>query len=326
MSEPSATPPGPTGPERRRRKPGRRRAVLIAAACVCAAAATAVVVQEVSSTDASNGSSGTVRLREPTEAEKDVLHDAEQRLLRDCMGEHGFEYRTAVRQPVPEAREFPYVVDDTDWARRHGYGSDIERRLEEIRRDDPNQRYFRSLPAGRRAAALAAANGERPTGLTVKTPDGLRLTRSTQGRRAEAERRLYGDLGAWFQARSTMDALRQLRTGRVTADPAFAEAARPWARCMRAAGHDYADPAALRRALPPPEHPLPREREVALAVAEATCARESGLAVTARRLDGKYDTELRRRYRAAVNTGLRLQLAALPRARTLIGTGEGQHP
>ncbi|QLE70326.1 hypothetical protein FGW37_00730 [Streptomyces rectiverticillatus] len=54
----------------------------------------------------------------PTEAEKDILHDAEQRLLRDCMG--------------------------AEWARQHGYGSDLERRREETRWNDPNQRYFRS--------------------------------------------------------------------------------------------------------------------------------------------------------------------------------------
>ncbi|MEU1372306.1 hypothetical protein ABZ442_01410 [Streptomyces triculaminicus] len=259
--------------------------------------------------------------RELTSTEKDTLHSAEQILLRDCMREKGFEYRPVPREPVPDAREFLYVIEDTDWARRHGYGTDIERRMSELRTSDPNQRYFRSLPAEQRAKALAAANGRQPQGLTATGPDGVKLTRSPQGCRSEAERTLYRDLGAWFQARATRDALRQMRIRDVTSDAEYAPATRAWARCMRQAGHDYADPAALRRSLPPPERPLPRNQEIALATAEANCAHTSGLAETAKRLDRKHDAQLRGRYASDVNTASRLQLEALPRAREIVRAG-----
>ncbi|MFD3513000.1 hypothetical protein [Streptomyces sp. NPDC058657] len=256
-------------------------------------------------------------VRELTDKEKDTLHAAEQHLLRDCIRARGFSYSVVPRRPVPEEREFRYVIDDIAWARLHGYGSDLQRRAERIRGEDPNQRYFKSLTAERRAAALAAVNGASPRGLSVRTPDGMLLTRSAEGCRAHAERTLYRDLGAWFRARSTLESLREMRTERVLADHDYARATRPWSRCMRAAGHPYTTPGAVRQALAAARPPLPRSREVALAVTEATCARSSGLAATAGRLDRTHDTELRRLHQSDVITGLRLQLAALPRARSL---------
>ncbi|MFD9451866.1 hypothetical protein ACFWBC_02045 [Streptomyces sp. NPDC059985] len=261
--------------------------------------------------------------REATAQEEDLLHTAEQLLLRDCMREAGFVYEPVPRQPVPEAKEFLYVVDDLDWAGRHGYGSDIERKHEQLRAEDVNQRYFQSLPQQRRAAAIGAANGPRPEGMTARTPDGLTITRSSEGCRSQAQRTLYPQLETWFRARVTMDSLPSLRGAKVLADGAFLDAARNWSTCMRAAGHDFKDPAAVRASLPPPERPLPRDQEVALAVAEAGCARTSGLAATAARLDRTYDAELRAQYRSDVETWLGLRTAALPRARSVIEADRG---
>ncbi|MFD8986411.1 hypothetical protein, partial [Streptomyces sp. NPDC059564] len=222
------------------------------------------------------------------------------------------------RQPVPDARDFPYVIDDPEWAGRHGYGSDIDRKREEISNDGVNERYFKSLPEERRAPAIAAANGARPDGLTARAPDGLRITRSPDGCQSQAERGLYPDLAAWFQARVTVDSLPPLRGGKVIGDGAFRDATQKWSACMRTAGYEFQDPAAARAALPPPDQPLPREREVAMAVAEAGCARASGLAETAARLDRAYDAELREEYGTDVTTWLRLRLDALPRARAVV--------
>ncbi|MEU5431397.1 hypothetical protein AB0H73_38145 [Streptomyces olivoreticuli] len=314
---------GPEGAGRvGRRGGGRRIAVALTVLAPVVAGVVAVALRAASApADAPGRTSARPAasvLREPTEKEKELLHKAGQLLLRDCMRRKGFEYRTFERNPVADAREFPYVIDDVDWARRHGYGSDIERAMQEIRRNDVNQHYFQGLPAERRAAALAAANGARPQGLTARTPDGMTMTRSSAGCQSEAEGTLYQDLRAWFQAQTTATALPPMRNEKVAAEPEFAKATRSWATCMRAAGHDYADPAALRAALPPPERPLPRGQEVELAVDEADCARTSGLGETARRLDRKHDAELRRRYRTEVEARLRLQLAALPRARSVI--------
>ncbi len=264
------------------------------------------------------------RLRELTGTEQDLLHSAEQILLRDCMRDKGFVYQPVPRQPVPDARTFPYVVDDLEWARQHGYGSDIERQRENVRNNDVNQRYFQGLPENRRASAIAAANGNRPQGLTARTPDGTAITRSPQGCQSQAQRKLYQNLESWFQARVTMDSLPSLRGEEVTADPEYKKAARAWAACMRTAGHDFKDPAALRAALPPPKRPLSRSEEVALATSEVNCGQSSGLAATSRRLDRKYGAELTKRYRSDANAWLRFRLVALPRARSVIEADRGR--
>ncbi|MEU5977874.1 hypothetical protein [Streptomyces sp. NPDC047315] len=306
---------------------GNRRRLAAGTLVLCAVLAVPLTVHAVSESDGTTGAKADGARpdsdsgrpdREPTRQEKDSLYRAEQLLLRDCMRRHGFVYQPVPKNPVPEAREFPYVVDDVAWARRHGYGSDIDRESARLRDADPNQRYFQNLPPERRAAALEAANGRRPVGLTAKNPDGTTLTRSDQGCRTDAERALYGDVQQLFQARSTAGALPDVRRSRVLADPRFAKATKPWARCMRAAGHPYDTPADLRQKLPSSDRPLPRQQEIQLAVAEATCAGTSGLAETAASLDRQYDHELRQRHRADLETGYRLQLAAVPRARSVV--------
>ncbi|MEU4356236.1 hypothetical protein [Streptomyces virginiae] len=53
-----------------------------------------------------------------TAAGRSLLHDAEQELQRRCMTAAGFRYRAKPENPLPEARDFPYVVDDAQWAGR----------------------------------------------------------------------------------------------------------------------------------------------------------------------------------------------------------------
>ncbi|MET9470373.1 hypothetical protein ABZY44_37420 [Streptomyces sp. NPDC006544] len=305
----------------------KRHKVAIAAAAAAFTGGTLVVVlgipfaaggaplPERGGAPAASGERASEPPREPVPAELDLLHTARELLLRDCMRAKGFVYQPVPRQPVPEAREFPLVLDDVDWARRHGYGSDLAAVAERNQRDDVNQHYFESLPADRRVQALLAANGPRTEGLTARTPDGMEMGRSPEGCQSDADRTLYGDLAGWFQARTTLTSLTSLVSERAGAAPEFSEATRPWAVCMRTAGHDFADPAAVRAALP-----VPRTEEIRLAVAEATCAQSSGLAETASGLSRKFETELRERYRADVNTAFRLQLGALSRARSVIAS------
>ncbi|MCX5205862.1 hypothetical protein OG897_31080 [Streptomyces sp. NBC_00237] len=256
--------------------------------------------------------------------ELDLLHRAKQILLRDCMRARGFVYLPVPREPVPEARDFPYGIDDPAWAARHGLGSDIDRQRDRIRRQDPNQIYFRALSPERKSDALRAANGPEPTGLTARTADGAILTRSSQGCQAEADRTLYGDLGRWFQAASMAESLAELRRQRVLADPGYAQAARVWSACMRKAGHSYADPARLRAAVETLQ-PLPKAREVAMALAEARCARSSGLAATAAELDREHAARLRQGREPEADAQRRLQLTALPRARSVVdGAAAGE--
>lgn len=253
----------------------------------------------------------------------DALTAAEQFLLRDCMRKAGFAYVVTDPRAVPEVRDFPYVIDDVSWARRHGYGTDLRRRQERAMADDPNERYFQSLPAQRKAAALAAANGTDPDRLTITTVDGAQYGRDSHSCGSQAQQRLYGDLAGWFGARASMDAITAMRTGAVRAHPAFIRATRPWADCMRRSGHPHASPSSLRAALSDPRHPLPKATEIDLATGEATCARRAGLATTATALDRHYDTVLRARYPSVVATYERLRAAALPKARSIVAIERG---
>ncbi|MFJ5731746.1 hypothetical protein [Streptomyces paradoxus] len=182
------------------------------------------------------------------------MHDTEQDLLRQCMRQEGFRLWKVPLEPVPEQREFPYVVDDVKWAREHGYGSDIRQRAERLRAEDPNRRYFEGLSSERRAAAKAALHGrDRSGGPSVTLPGGGVVRRSGDGCTAQAQTRLYGDFARWFRAKTFTDNLTGLRMARVTAEPAFRKAVKNWSSCMRGTGHAYDDPGQARRAFSTPE-------------------------------------------------------------------------
>ncbi|WP_406861878.1 hypothetical protein ABZO31_15940 [Streptomyces sp. HUAS MG47] len=245
--------------------------------------------------------------------EQQLLARAEQTLIARCLTGQGFRYEVRVPQPPP--RRFPYVGDDVGWARAHGFGRDEERRLAAAKAADPNERWFRSLPPARKRAALAALNGPRPVGLRARMPGGGTVAASDEGCTARAQRHLYGDLPAWFEARLTAANLTPLYVPRVRADPAYRKAVRAWSACMKRRGHAYPTPEALRAALPGTGAAV-GERE--LAVAEAECAADSGLAATAKELDARYAAAARRAHAAPLATKTRLERAALPRAREVL--------
>ncbi|WP_371657684.1 hypothetical protein [Streptomyces sp. NBC_00280] len=248
-----------------------------------------------------------------TAREKSLLYEAEQAMVQSCMARKGFQVWKVPENPVPEDKSFPYVVDDVAWARRHGYGSDVRRRIDQVRRSDPNRRYLQGLPPNRRTQAVDAYSG-RTGGLEVRLPTGVTAGRSTDGCLAETEGTLYGGLGNWFRAKAVTDSLGSIRRADVFADPQFRDSTREWAACMREHGHRYADPGQARAEFAS-DTAKDRNKEVRTAVDEARCAHSSGLSATARRLDARYDKRLQQKYRAAVDSRLRLERAALPRAR-----------
>ncbi|QES51699.1 hypothetical protein DEJ50_31455 [Streptomyces venezuelae] len=288
--------------------------------------ATGCVADKPGATD-KPGTSGTDRAADAagpdlTTAELHTLERAEQVLIGRCLRAQHFAYVEPGPEPEPGTRRFRYVVDDIAWARSHGYGLEQERRIAARKDADPNARYFRSLPPERRKAALAALNGARPVGLSVGMPGGGVASASDSGCTAGAQRNLYGDLRSWFSARLVVANLAPLYVPRVREDRRFRQAEAAWARCMAGLGHRLAGPhesrqalAALVRGLPPARA---RTAEIRLAVAEAECARDSGLAKTADALDEQYGAEVRHRYGAQIATRLRLQRSALPRAHRIL--------
>ncbi|MFJ8828401.1 hypothetical protein [Micromonospora aurantiaca] len=253
----------------------------------------------------------------------EVRYAATQVLIRDCMQRRGFRYWPVPRQPVPELREFPYVLDDVSYARRYGYGGALERRLQEAIAADPNARYARDLPPERGAAAVRAVNGDprEPDALRATLPAGGVLRRSSHSCTSEAERQLYRDLPTWYRVTRITDNLAGLRVGRVLADPRYADGVTAWRRCMRAAGHDVADPASARASVPEPASGAASPGEIGLAEAEATCATRTGFGRLARRLDAEHRRALDRRFHTEVTERLRLEADALPRARAVLAAG-----
>ncbi|WP_306215882.1 hypothetical protein [Actinoplanes sp. RD1] len=251
---------------------------------------------------------------EPAGNDGRVLHDAEQVLVQRCMQRAGFDYWPEPAQQAQE-RSFPYVLDDVDWARRHGYSSFRQPVGGE---SSANQRYHASLPTGRRAAAIVALNGREPTGLRARLPNGLLVEHSDEGCVSEARSGLYGDLATWYRVTKVAESLPGVRAGLVTADARFTAAVRRWAACMHRGGHPYDSPAALHAAFADAEQRLPRPDETELAVAEARCAGTSGLSAVSRELDSRYQDVLSEQTRSDLEARRRLQSRALPRAREIV--------
>jgi hypothetical protein len=276
---------------------------------------------------------------EVTADEARVLWDAEQALVRDCMARYGFKYWAVPRNSIPENREFPYVVDDLGWARRHGYGSDILQQIDRLRERNPNRRYLDSLPGQRRAAAFVALYGvapqpsaatRRPDQLEARLPTGAVVRRSAASCTSEAPGRLYGDLRTWFRSTRVVQNLTDLRRTRVVNDPRFTTAVSAWAACMRARGHPYAHPRLARAAALAAKDPVGsttrEQREKQIAVAEAICAGETGLSTETRELDEKYGRDLVARYRPDVTAERRMRRDALPTAHRITAVGRGHAP
>lgn len=257
-------------------------------------------------------------LQEISRHELNLLDIAEQTLERECMERSGFRLWVTPRDAVSGPLNFPYVLDNVDYAAQQGYGTRLRQLEDERARTDPNTVYFESLPADRKAALVAAANGAAPIGLEANLPNGMVVRHSDQGCSAEAQRRLYGDLRAWYQARKTAEALPGIRRGLVTADPELHRALPAWSNCMRERGHSYRSPEDIRVALPQPDQPGAHETEVRLAVAEATCAKQTGLAETVRELDRHYAATLGHEFHRDLDAMRRMQFTALPLARAVV--------
>lgn len=260
----------------------------------------------------------------PVSTDVQALDFAERMLLAGCMREAGFDYPVTARPPSPP--DLGYVLTDVEWAQAHGYGGDLRKQIAESDRGDPGRRYFEHLSPARRAAALVAMNGETPDGLEITTPEGVTLTRNPGSCVSRAQQQLYGDLAAWFTAKSTTDFLDTERVTAVESDAGYRAAAARWSGCMAGSGYRFPDPQRLHSTLPDAEHPMPREREVAMAVTEARCAGYSGLGEVAARLDARFAARSRTEYPKEIADYDTLRANALPRAWALVRESEVSTP
>jgi hypothetical protein len=254
-----------------------------------------------------------------TDTETRLLNRAETVLVGRCMRRQGFAYWAGEPARAGEgAGPFPYVLDDVARARREGYGSPV---TPTSGPPDPNERYVAGLDERGQRAYITALYGTRSPDhrLTVTLDGGVTLHASRDGCTADAERSLYRDLALWFGASRTVDNLRVVVEAKVRGDSRFTAAQAAWADCMGDRHHPYPSVGALREDLgrrTPGESG--RAAVTALAVAEASCARSSGFAEVARRLDASYTAQVRSAKADTIDALRRLQLDALPRARAVV--------
>ncbi|MEV0326142.1 hypothetical protein AB0H63_06755 [Micromonospora echinospora] len=256
---------------------------------------------------------------------EDILDLAEQILVRDCMARSGFRVWLTPPNPIPEDKDFPYVVDDIAWAQQHGYGSDIEKQIEHLRSEDPNGQYFATLSSQQKEAASVALHGPAGKGVEVALPSGGVVGHSDRGCGAEAQRKLYGDFANWYRMNTFVKDLVSERRGLVLGDHRYKTAVLQWADCMRAQGMAYGSPMETRDAVRDKKR-FDRGAEIRLATAEAGCAARSGLSGVAHQLDQHYAEQLKKRYAEEVTAEARLRETALPRATEIIDAQRADPP
>ncbi|MEU6378944.1 hypothetical protein [Streptomyces sp. NPDC046909] len=267
--------------------------------------------------------------RELTDAEQLRVADAQQRLIKRCMAGKGFDYWEAERLSLEESRTLGWVTDDVAWADKHGYGSRIEAKHERARRNNRNVAYREGLSAERRAAYDKALDeGIDAPVITAEVPTGGTVRKRVGGCVAQAEKQLYGDRVAWFRAEKTVMGLQPLYVPRLMADKRFAAALASWSGCMARSGYTYRDPQEARQAAveqglkadqadqTDPGKAFEAERK--LAVADATCAKNTSLRAIGNERETHYVNQLRGRYGNDLDTYARLQLRAFARATEIV--------
>jgi hypothetical protein len=265
------------------------------------------------------------RGRELTESEQILVRRAEQTLVQKCMAAKGFTYWIGPLPTVDDLKGDGYVLTDVGWAKRHGYGSRLQEKVQDLQRDDPNHAYANALPRTERVRYSETLEGG-PSGvmLTAELPGGGTIRTPRDSCLSDAKDQLYGDFEAWFRAEKTATNLTPLYVPALVEDQRFTGAVEAWSACMRDAGHDYPDPSTVREKLPELTAGLTEEKayaaEVGLAVAEATCATETSLAETARALDLEYRDKKLRRYREDIAAYQRMSRTALNRAEDITGS------
>lgn len=249
--------------------------------------------------------------------------DAQQRLTKQCMKRHGFDYWEDRRLTLEESRPVRYVQDDVEWARKYGYGGRIDAKSQKVRESNPIGTYRQSLSASRRTAFdIALDGGDDARTLTAPLPGGGgEIRKRLGGCTEEAERKLYGDPAEWFRTGKVATSLNSLYGEDLMKDRQLTEALGAWSRCMKKAGQPYKDPQAARDAVRVNTSRLGETRadeaftaERKTAVADATCARETSLRAVASARETYYEDRLRDRYGKDLDTYRNLGQQAYDRA------------
>ncbi|GAA3007951.1 hypothetical protein Sfulv_51790 [Streptomyces fulvorobeus] len=263
--------------------------------------------------------------RELTDREEILVRRAEQLLVKECMEKAGFTYWVGALPTVDDLSGNGSFLTDVGWAKRNGYGSRLHAKAQNIQRDDPNSAYAKTLSQEQGVRYSDALLGSPSSGmLTAELPAGGAVQTPRDSCLADAKGRLYGDFETWFRAEKTATNLTPLYAADLVKDQRFTGAVKEWSACMRAAGHDYADPSQAREKLPELTEGLSEEKgyavEVDLAVAEATCANKTPLTRRARALETEYRRKQLPHHGDHIAIYQRMSLDALARAEAITGS------
>ncbi|MGV9251206.1 hypothetical protein [Streptomyces sp. NPDC003697] len=268
-----------------------------------------------------------------TDAERKLLGEAEQQLIADCMRNHGFQYRLAPDMPGSELEtpERRFGLDDVAWARGHGYGlaeaaASGDRDGKAAVEKSPQALYITSLSPRRQADFDRALNGTDRAAIVVPAPGRGKIFTSADGCQADARRHLYGDLQKWTEAKAAVVNLEYYTYDDVVAEPRYTKALADWRTCMKSRGLAYPSSSEAIGAVAKENRSRTaeeaRKHETTVAVADAECNREAGLARIGARLQREHvQKAARHEFAGQAGYYTRAVTTALGRARSVVGSG-----
>jgi len=250
----------------------------------------------------------------------DLLVDwAETLLAGRCMASGGYKFIVDWPYddlPLPVG---PFGSDDVETARTVGFGLRAGRASIT---EDPNQALVAGLSLARQAQYTAAMFGADTDQAKVTLPDGSVVSTGLSGCLADARRALFGqDLDGWFRLDVWASNAQEEILSQVLGSAEYGKALDVWRTCITDNGYATGDPVAARDLVAQAHGQLSADvawqLERKIAVAAATCARQSSLVSIGQRLQTQITATVLARSPANAAEHERRRTTAIDKARQL---------
>lgn len=256
---------------------------------------------------------------------ENVLQNTVNRLDNQCLRTAGFEAPAApaVRTPVPEDDKSAVRMKQRE---SNGYGIATPPAASTL---PAAEKYGSTLSAADQARYVAAQFGDgRPTA-TVALIAPATAEVPSAGCAATARRKVAGDVRTWARLGYVPDLLDTRLSFQAVGDTRYKAALASWRTCLKTRGFDYASPEAAQGALRKEYASTGRtagfkDREIAVAVADGTCAATARLSAVSLKIRRSLVARLPADQLALLRSLNADRRAALARARALPdASGEG---
>ncbi|MGW2383277.1 hypothetical protein [Streptomyces sp. NPDC001658] len=230
-----------------------------------------------------------------------ILRTALNRLVGDCMAEHGFRHPAGSADfPAPRAPEDERAAVDLPGRLRTGYGIAAPSALRPRQPSSPVDAHYRGLTPDRRRRFDEALNGPPGSRHRVGGTHWGDVLVPREGCEARGRSALAGDGVLWARITYVPEKYDNDLAARISAHPAYRGVLETWRTCMQARGYRYSDPDDIvpalerrfRTAGPSPEF---NKLEKATAVADGECALKSHVPAVALTVQRALVPELPRR-------------------------------